>query len=317
MHCPRSANKARPRPRSLERSSDTPARSAGKCVATRRTARAGCTGRPWPMTTPGGGAPALDATDALLPRTGPRSWRISGWGGALNRSPDGSEEPEASTSATRPSTATSGPTSDAAGRTTSSSVRPERSAASVTAPTDSRGRLAGKRHISERPAAVEARTELGHWEIDTMLGKGRPCVVTLVERSAGYVMIGQLKARTVTDLNNGTEFHGYKQIEEEDRRPILLRHAPPLPGARHLGEHQRPRQAVPAQGTEHAPAHPGRLRPHRPTTQHPPQVAPPLPHTQGGNMIAHASMKRCTSKLIPRRMPFSPGTPLDRSMEVL
>jgi len=150
-------------------------------------------------------------------------------------------------------------------------------------------------------------------------------------------MIGQLKARTVTELNravidlidstplpvlsitadNGTEFHGYKQIEEEDRRPILLRHAPPLPGARHLGEHQRPRQAVPAQGTEHAPAHPGRLRPHRPTTQHPPQVAPPLPHTQGGNMIAHASMKRCTSKLIPRRMPFSPGTPLDRSMEVL
>jgi len=182
---------------------------------------------------------------------------------------------------------------------------------------DSRGRLAGKRHISERPAAVEARTELGHWEIDTMLGKGRPCVATLVERSAGYVMIGQLKARTVTELNNGTEFHGYKQIEEEDRRPILLRHAPPLPGARHLGEHQRPRQAVPAQGTEHAPAHPGRLRPHRPTTQHPPQVAPPLPHTQGGNMIAHASMKRCTSKLIPRRMPFSPGTPLDRSMEVL
>jgi IS30 family transposase len=28
---------------------------------------------------------------------------------------------------------------------------------------DSRGRLAGKRHISERPPAVETRTELGHW----------------------------------------------------------------------------------------------------------------------------------------------------------
>jgi transposase, IS30 family len=100
---------------------------------------------------------------------------------------------------------------------------------------DSRGRLAGKRPISERPAAVEERTEPGHWEIDTVLGKGRPCIATLVERSAGYLMIGKLKARTVAELNravvdlihssplpvhtitadNGTEFHGYKQIEEE------------------------------------------------------------------------------------------------------
>ena len=98
---------------------------------------------------------------------------------------------------------------------------------------DSRGRLAGKRHISERPAAVEARTQHGHWEIDTVLGSTKPCIVTLVERSTGYVMIGKLRARTVAELNratialisgapspvhtitadNGTEFHGYTQIE--------------------------------------------------------------------------------------------------------
>lgn len=98
---------------------------------------------------------------------------------------------------------------------------------------DSRGRLAGKRHISERPSAVEHRTQVGHWEIDTVLGAGRPCVVTLVERTAGYVMIGKLRARSVTELNraaiqlitsaplpvrtitadNGTEFHGYNDIE--------------------------------------------------------------------------------------------------------
>lgn len=35
---------------------------------------------------------------------------------------------------------------------------------------DSRGRLAGKRHISERPASVEQRSEIGHWEIDTVMG---------------------------------------------------------------------------------------------------------------------------------------------------
>ena len=99
---------------------------------------------------------------------------------------------------------------------------------------DSRGRLAGKRPISERPPVVEARTELGHWEIDTVLGAGRPCIVTLVERSIGFLMIGKLRARTVAELNravlrlinatalpvetitadNGTEFHGYKALEE-------------------------------------------------------------------------------------------------------
>lgn len=99
---------------------------------------------------------------------------------------------------------------------------------------DSRGRLAGKRHISQRPTVVEDRREVGHWEIDTVLGRGKPCVVTLVERATGYVMIGKLAARTAAELNrttlqlirssplpvqtitadNGTEFHGYRKLEE-------------------------------------------------------------------------------------------------------
>lgn len=98
---------------------------------------------------------------------------------------------------------------------------------------DSRGRLAGKRPISERPRTVEKRSQVGHWEIDTVLGNGKPCVVTLVERKTGYVLVGKLRARTVAELNrvtialissaplpvrtitadNGTEFHGYRQIE--------------------------------------------------------------------------------------------------------
>ena len=48
---------------------------------------------------------------------------------------------------------------------------------------DSRGRMAGNRHISERPKSVEGRRYRGHWEIDTVKGKGSPdCIVTLVER---------------------------------------------------------------------------------------------------------------------------------------
>ena len=54
---------------------------------------------------------------------------------------------------------------------------------------DSRGRLAGKRHISERPAEVETRKIVGHWEIDTVMGNehGRNSVMTLVERETGYL----------------------------------------------------------------------------------------------------------------------------------
>jgi len=96
-----------------------------------------------------------------------------------------------------------------------------------------RGRVAGKRPITARPAAVETRAELGHWEIDTMVGPGRPCILSLVERKTGYVVIGQLGARTTAEVNrraarliraqphavrtitadNGTEFHAYAALE--------------------------------------------------------------------------------------------------------
>lgn len=102
-------------------------------------------------------------------------------------------------------------------------------------PYEKRGRLAGKRHISERPAAVELRRELGHWEMDTMSGAAgtKHCVMTLAERATGCVLIGKLPDHTAAALNrkaiemiggrphlfktitvdNGTEFHSYEQIE--------------------------------------------------------------------------------------------------------
>lgn len=80
---------------------------------------------------------------------------------------------------------------------------------------DSRGRLAGKRHISERPASVEARKTIGHWEIDTVMGHGtKDCIMTLVERNTGYLIIGKLKDRTKESLNRSLipliDAHGYQ-----------------------------------------------------------------------------------------------------------
>lgn len=100
---------------------------------------------------------------------------------------------------------------------------------------DSRGRLAGKRHISTRPRTVEHRRQLGHWEVDTLVGVGaKDCVATLVERKTGFTMLGQLADRTSRGMSrrlqtlvrrapqqfktftadNGTEFHDYKLVEQ-------------------------------------------------------------------------------------------------------
>ena len=108
---------------------------------------------------------------------------------------------------------------------------------------DSRGRLADKRNIAERPIEVETRQTQGHWEVDTVMGKGsKHCIVTLVERKTGYTLIGQLNDRTTKSTNkrtikliskmpdkfktitadNGTEFHQYKKVEQATQCPYYF-----------------------------------------------------------------------------------------------
>ncbi len=100
---------------------------------------------------------------------------------------------------------------------------------------EKRGKLSNKPMIDTRPAAVEGRQQVGHWEGDTVMGTAgeRACLLTLVERSTGFAVVTKLPHRTVRAVNratiqairtsglpfktitwdNGTEFHGYRQIE--------------------------------------------------------------------------------------------------------
>ena len=99
---------------------------------------------------------------------------------------------------------------------------------------DSRGRLAGKKLIEQRPAVVASRGRIGDWEIDTVHGRGKACVVTVVERKTGLVRIGPIqratkeltldrtvkllweerqRVKTIT-ADNGTEFHNYRELED-------------------------------------------------------------------------------------------------------
>jgi len=99
---------------------------------------------------------------------------------------------------------------------------------------EKRGRVSAKRHISERPRAAEKRTKVGHWEMDTVLGTGdQHCVVTLVERATGTLLLGKVRSRKASHVtaklieliqahpglfktitaDNGTEFHSYREVE--------------------------------------------------------------------------------------------------------
>ena len=54
-----------------------------------------------------------------------------------------------------------------------------------------------RRPIGERPPAVERRTRLWHYEIDTLMARGSTaCVRSLVEHESGYTALGTLTDRT-------------------------------------------------------------------------------------------------------------------------
>jgi transposase, IS30 family len=111
---------------------------------------------------------------------------------------------------------------------------------------DSRGVLPGKRPISERPIEAGQRTEIGHWEGDTVMGRDKHhCVLTLVERKTGYAIIKKLRSRSKAEVtraairamgrhyhnfktltfDNGTEFHDYAKLEQ--RFPVKVYFATP------------------------------------------------------------------------------------------
>lgn len=99
-----------------------------------------------------------------------------------------------------------------------------------------RGRIRNRTGISERPAAVERRDTVGHWEGDTIVGRRhRGAAVTMVERATRLTRLSKMTDRkagsvraalcrrlkglrawieTVT-FDNGHEFAAHEQIEKD------------------------------------------------------------------------------------------------------
>ena len=56
------------------------------------------------------------------------------------------------------------------------------------------------RSIEDRPENIEGRTEIGHWEMDCVVGKGNACLLVLTERVSRKELIFKLVAKTQKEV---------------------------------------------------------------------------------------------------------------------
>lgn len=67
---------------------------------------------------------------------------------------------------------------------------------------DRRGQIPGRRSIHERPASVQARKRIGHWEGDTVIGVShKQALVTVVERKSGFAVIAKVARKTADNVS--------------------------------------------------------------------------------------------------------------------
>jgi len=87
--------------------------------------------------------------------------------------------------------------------------------------------------IRLRPPKIERREEIGHWEIDTMVGSDRQhALMTAVERATGAVVIGKLAARTAHTLT--TRLIPLLRRQPHPIRSVTMDHGPEMSGWRRL-----------------------------------------------------------------------------------
>ena len=110
---------------------------------------------------------------------------------------------------------------------------------------DGRGKLKGRTCIEERPEEVDAKSRLGDWEADTIIGKNHQgALVTVVERKSKFAVIGHVKRKTAQGVkeeqikllsphkgrvititkDNGREFAQHQEVAEKLEADIYFAH---------------------------------------------------------------------------------------------
>lgn len=114
------------------------------------------------------------------------------------------------------------------------------------APCPSRGRIADRVSIDERPQRVNEQHDIGDWEADTVFGrKGTGYIATLVDRKSLYLvarLLPDLKAKTfnravleglkripnalckTVTCDNGSEFSEFKELEQKLQCRVYFAH---------------------------------------------------------------------------------------------
>lgn len=69
----------------------------------------------------------------------------------------------------------------------------------------SRGQIRNRVSIEERPLSVEDKNDVGHWEIDTVIGKGhRGALVTIVERVSLFTVSARVNNKSAEEVTAAT-----------------------------------------------------------------------------------------------------------------
>ncbi len=69
-----------------------------------------------------------------------------------------------------------------------------------------RGEIPGRVGIENRPAIADEKTEIGHWESDTVIGGNHIGVlVTHVDKASKFLVAGLAKDKTAREINRVTE----------------------------------------------------------------------------------------------------------------
>lgn len=95
-----------------------------------------------------------------------------------------------------------------------------------------RGRLKNMVSIHHRPAHIEERTEVGHWEGDLVMGSRPSAVATLVDRKTRYVRLVHLPNGIKADVVRQALTLSFSGLPAEQRRSLTWDRG------RELAEHQ-------------------------------------------------------------------------------
>ncbi len=85
-----------------------------------------------------------------------------------------------------------------------------------------RGQIPGRVGIEHRPVIADAKTEIGHWESDTMIGSNHSgMIVTHVDKASKFLVAGLGRDKTAAQINQVT-IDLFNHVPDEQRKTMTF-----------------------------------------------------------------------------------------------